>query len=164
MQIRRRTEPERRASGLAFLVFILLCAGACDPKPCLKTPVSLLSIEWIPLDTVASDTFGILEFPGQSRTQMVLTGGLVQTDSSYRIRIPYKGANQSMVLTRLDSLNPRKITISTAPVLRYAGESCGFYEGFEKLQVSSDSGDFNKIQVLRQEGDSVQAIHLRVYE
>jgi hypothetical protein len=145
-------------AGAQFLV------SACDPKPCLRTPESRLTVEWIPRIDLVDDTFGLVEFQDGRTPKILLATNLPKSDSSLFIHIPYQPSFQKLTITRTDSLILKKLEIRSNAVLRFAGETCGFYEGFEKLQFTANPDDFQKIQILREGGDSTKTIHIRVYE
>lgn len=161
--------PPKNSKGLSVRPFllaiaVLFCISACDPKPCLKSPSCNVNIEWITKSILKSDTFGILVFPNGNRIQVIRAEVSKATDTTVRISVPFQSRNSQFTIIRTDSVSTRRLSLQMNPELRYAGETCGFYEGFGKLSYSVESGNFRKLQLVNSNGDSTRKVHLRVYE
>jgi hypothetical protein len=48
--------------------------------------------------------------------------------------------------------------------MEFAGESCGFYYGFKDLKSDSMAGaNFDRVQILTNQGDSSNKVHVRIF-
>ena len=144
---------------------------SCNEKPCLSEPKTYLSIgfyaktdssELLILPLRLSDlalrnkatTFGVADLAD--------TFNIKTNFSKIRIRLPEK--DLGYWLSFRDSIYKDSIHLTYKPRILTAGESCGFYYGFEGLKIDSVFGDRIKSgKVIRSAGDSTNEIHVKIF-
>ena len=141
--------------GTFFLV-------ACNEVPCTRDPGTVIGIEFC--DKAAP---GVVpkKYPVSRyvvRNNQLFIDTLSQTVSGLRFRLPSN--SDAFWLSFSDSTSKDSVRFSYSRTMEFAGESCGFYYGFKDLMVDSVAGmNFERAQILINQGDSSNKVHVRIF-
>ncbi len=151
-----------QAKTIILLVICTFFTSACGETPCISDPETLIGIEFC--DATAS---GIVskKYPingMQIRNSQVFNESVLQSATSFKIKFPSN--SDSFWLSFLDSTSKDSIRFSYSRTMEFAGESCGFYYGFKDLKSDSMAGaNFDRVQILTNQGDSSNKVHVRIF-
>ena len=146
-------------------LFLFICAGwsvACEEVPCTTDPETLIGIEFYDRSSAGLAPKKYLINQVLIRNSRVFLDTVSGSTAAIRIRFPSN--SDSFWLSFRDTTSKDSIRFSYSRTMEFAGESCGYYYGFQNLKVDSISGaNFDRAQILINQGDSSNKVHVRIF-
>lgn len=145
-----------------FLFILVGWSAACEQVPCTSVPETHIGIEFY--DEAASGLVPKKYFVNQLliRNSQVFIDTVSKSTTAFRIRFPSN--SDSFWLTFRDTTLKDSIRFSYSRTMEFAGESCGYYYGFNNLKVDTIAGaNFDRAQILTNQGDSSNKVHVRIF-
>lgn len=151
-----------RTKSFVLLFLFSLLITACEETPCISDPETLIGIEFCDGSVAGTVSKKYPVNKIQIRNSQVYQETISQSSASIKIRFPSDSDN--FWLSFLDSTSKDSVRFSYSRTLNFAGESCGFYYGFRDLRVDSMAGvNFQRTQILTNQGDSSNKVHVRIF-
>jgi hypothetical protein len=151
-----------RTRSFVLLLFCSLFITACEETPCISDPETLIGIEFSDGSVAGTVSKKYPVNKIQIRNSQVYQETISQSTASIKIRFP--SDSETFWLSFLDSTSKDSVRFSYSRTLNFAGESCGFYYGFRDIKVDSLAGvNFQRAQILTNQGDSSNKVHVQIF-
>jgi hypothetical protein len=148
--------------SIVLLTACMFVLAACEETPCISDPETLIGIEFCDgsANGIVSKAYPINKI--QIRNSQVFQESVSKSTASFKIRYPSNA--ETFWLSFLDSTSKDSVRFTYSRVLNFASESCGYYYGFKDLRVDSVAGsNFERAQILINQGDSSNKVHVRIF-
>jgi hypothetical protein len=148
-----------------FSLALAILFSSCDKGPCLSGPVTQVGFEFYGTgpDTQSVKPVSFDSLFLRQKGKLYDRLGSKKVSNAAGLRVIFPSGSEGFWFGLIHPEGRDSVFLSLRKTVLFAGESCGFYYGFERLKIDSVGGRFKGAEILNSVGDSSKKVHVRIH-